>query len=234
MSYAVAAVRSLVAALVLIAFAGCGTAQKKPESEPKAAASSDAGSRAAKGAAGGAALGAVGCLSLIPMSLAAGPLAFIAVPVAIACLPVGMVAGAVVVGTAAAVTTPSRPGAAETPATAPSAGPEWKLVGRLEKNDAVPEGNLHVARVLKIDANETAGRLLVDFDERTPQGERSYLASARVNCRSGALVIQSRETYSEGGANGWRVTSENGPAQGLLTIERPTATLADAVQRICQ
>lgn len=235
--------KRIVAALAAVALIGCGTAQKKPDSadvpkqEPTGTENA-AGSRAAKGAVGGAAIGAVGCLSLIPMGLFGGPLGLVMVPVAIACVPVGVVAGAVVGGTAVAVSDATRRG---TPSTAhagthdPSSDySAWKPIGRLAKNDAIPAGTLHFSNALRTAQNKPAVRLLVDFDERSERGERSYMAYATVSCQNGALSFYSRATYSEWGGNGWRVTSEFRDDGALFVIDKANDAFPQVFQQACE
>lgn len=237
--------KRVVAMLSVVALIGCGTAQKKPPpieapSREQGPTEAGSGARAAKGAVGGAAVGAGMCLSLIPIGLfGGGPLGLIMVPVAVACLPVGAVAGAMIGGTAGAVSDAARSNRASTSQIVPHAAPSaedsaWKLIGRLLNNEAIPAGTLHFASAHSKSENQPAIKLLVDFDNPSERGERSYMAYATVSCQHGSLSFHSRETYSEWGANGWRITSEFRDDGALLVIDKANQVFPQVFQQACE
>ena len=109
---------------------------------------------------------------------------------------------------------------------------EWRLVGTIEKAELLPEGVLHVAGSRVTGGKEARARLLIDFNAATDKGERSYLGHASANCENDSIRIYFRQTFSEYGANGWRVSE--GPIEPELLVQHPQAPLRDAVKLICE
>lgn len=108
-------------------------------------------------------------------------------------------------------------------------------LGRIDANDALPAGELHHVRFPNKTASADAlqeGLLVVNFDAPSSKGERSYLAFAQANCSTGAFTVDYQSTYEGPNSQGSQI------AGGLLSppmaIDKPSASLAVAVQAICE
>jgi hypothetical protein len=223
--------KRIAAAFSVVALMACGTPQKKADEAPQQdPAATSTGGNAAKGAVGGAAIGAVACLSIAPAGLAAGGIGVIGSTLAaLVCLPFGAVGGAVIGGTVAAVRSPGAPSGSPAQAAEPSPEePAWQLIGSLGRGEPLPEGTLHVAGDAK---GKTPIRLLVDLEQTSEKGERSYLGYAWADCDNDSVRIFFSETYSEWGGNGWRVSG--GQLDPEVTLRKPQARLDETLKHLC-
>ena len=113
-------------------------------------------------------------------------------------------------------------------------GGSLNLIGKVGAGDVLPAGELHHISFPYQDANVKVmqeGLLVVNFDSPTSKGERSYLASVVANCSTGALTVDYSSTYEGLNSQGPQVAGELLSAP--LIVDRPSVTLALAVQAIC-